>query len=333
MSASILEIRDLKIGYKSKTGDKCVLSGMNATLNAGELTCLLGPNGAGKSTLLRTLCGFQDKLSGEIYLKGKSLETYTTQELAQLESVVLTDSTKANNLTVYDVITLGRSPYTGFWGNLQKEDKEKVDQSIEMVGIEQLVDKKMSALSDGECQKVMIAKTIAQETPLILLDEPTAYLDYPSKVQTMLLLRRLAKELDKSIFMSTHDLEHALQSADNIWLVDQKRGLTTGTPEDLTLNGEIEEYFNREGIAYNGENFSFDIENTTHTSIKVEGDTQSLAYKLCCKALSRNGIQPTTETTTDRIEVKENTFNLTKGDKVTENIRNIGELVKLIVNK
>ena len=183
---------------------------------------MLGPNGAGKSTLLRTLAAFQSPLAGEIKIMSRPLRDYKPNQLSRLVSVVLTDNSSIKNMTARDVVSIGRSPYTGFWGRLREKDRKMVEKCLSWVGMTELAERKMQTLSDGERQKVMIAKAIAQETPVIFLDEPTAFLDYPSKVGMMLLLHRLAKTLKKSIFLSTHDLEHALQVADQIWLIKQR---------------------------------------------------------------------------------------------------------------
>ena len=270
MSISI-ELKDLSTGYKLKGGDKVIASGLSAKLNSGEMTCLLGPNGAGKSTLLRTLAAFQPALSGQVEVMGRSVKEYQSKELAQLMSVVLTDNSDIKNMTAEEVVAMGRSPYTGFWGKLREKDKMMVKKSLGWVGIEELAPRKMQTLSDGERQKVMIAKAIAQETPIILLDEPTAYLDYPSKIAMMLLLHRLAKALKKTIFMSTHDLEHALQVADQVWLLDHEKGLTTGMPEDLSIDGSIEHYFAKENMMFDRESCTFSIEHETARDIIVEG--------------------------------------------------------------
>lgn len=243
-----ISITDLTTGYKAKKGCAEVSCNLTSALQANQLTCLLGPNGAGKSTLLRTLCGFQPPLSGSVQIMGRELESYTKGELSKLVSVVLTDNSGIREMSAWDVVGMGRSPYTGFWGRLSHHDEEVIAESMSLVGIEWLKDRKMHTLSDGECQKVMIAKALAQETPIIVLDEPTAFLDYPSKIQMMLLLKELARSLQKTIFLSTHDLEHALQIADCIWLLDKQQGFTTGTPYDLCKDGSIERYFSRKGI-------------------------------------------------------------------------------------
>lgn len=332
-NTTTIEIRNLTTGYKLKKGEKIIARGLNASLHQGELTCLLGPNGAGKSTLLRTLSAFQPALGGEINVMGKKLSEYKDTELAKIVSVVLTDNSKINNLTVFEVIALGRSPYTGFWGKLQDTDKKIIEKCLGWLGIEDFADRKMQTLSDGERQKVMIAKAIAQETPIIFLDEPTAFLDYPSKVQMMLLLHRLAKALKKTIFLSTHDLEHALQVADNVWLLDKEKGLATGLPEDLSLEGKIEEYFNREGITFDRETCFFTIGHETAREVAVEGNHDSLEYKLCCKALIRSGIQPI-EDKDAVVSIRvpgDGTFRLIEHDKETYKVNKIEHLLHTIV--
>ena len=219
----MIHIAQLSIGYRYKKHTRIVASDINAEIYPGELTCLLGANGVGKSTLLRTLSAFQKKLGGEILIEGKEIEHYTDKQLARLISVVLTEKCDLRNMLVPELIGLGRSPYTGFWGMLSKADRAVVDQAAALVGIEHLMNRMVHTLSDGERQKVMIAKALAQETPIIFLDEPTAFLDFPSKIEMMQLLLRLSRQTQKTIFLSTHDLELALQIADRIWLMDKNQ--------------------------------------------------------------------------------------------------------------
>lgn len=184
------------------------------------MTCLIGSNGIGKSTLLKTLTGFLPKLGGRLLLDGRDIDGLTTRERSKLISIVLTYKPDVQNLSVTEMVGMGRMPYTGFWGKLGVEDQTIVAQSIEMVGITKLKDRMIQTLSDGERQKVMIAKALAQQTPIILLDEPTAFLDFRSKVEMLQLLHRLAVETDKVILLSTHDLELALRLADSLVELD-----------------------------------------------------------------------------------------------------------------
>lgn len=254
-----IELENLSIGYRERGVESVVVSHIDAKLKSGELTCLLGANGAGKSTLLRTLCGFQPPLDGMVEVDGKDIRSYSESELSKIIGVVLTDRITLNNVTVRQVVELGRSPYTGFWGRLGAEDREMVDAAMELVGITELQNKMMSSISDGERQKTMIAKAFAQCTPVIVLDEPSAFLDYPSKADLMRLLAELAHTQKKIIFQSTHDLDIALQTADKIWLLDRGKGLTIGTPAELSERGEFSRYFDRNYLIYNQQEKRFKV--------------------------------------------------------------------------
>lgn len=212
-----ITLEQLSVGYK---GYAPVVSGINVEIRSGELTCLIGSNGIGKSTLLKTLTGFLPKLDGRLLLDGREIDGLTTRERSKLISIVLTYKPDVQNLSVTEMVGMGRMPYTGFWGKLGVEDQTIVAQSIEMVGITKLKDRMIQTLSDGERQKVIIAKALAQQTPIILLDEPTAFLDFRSKVEMLQLLHRLAVETDKVIFLSTHDLELVLRLADSLVELD-----------------------------------------------------------------------------------------------------------------
>ena len=248
-------LNNLSIGYTQKGNEKVVAQGLNAAINSGELTCLLGCNGVGKSTLLRTLSAFQTALGGDILLNADQtselspLTSFTDKQLSRMIGIVLTEKPDVRNMTIEDLVGMGRSPYTGFWGTLTADDRQIVADAIRMVGIEPLQGRMIHTLSDGERQKVMIAKALAQQTPIIYLDEPTAFLDYPSKVEMMQLLRRLAHEQQKTIFMSTHDVELALQLADCLWLMEMDL-LSVGTPRQLADNGALSRFVERDGIVF-----------------------------------------------------------------------------------
>jgi iron complex transport system ATP-binding protein len=282
---STVVIKDLSIGYVKKV----VADNINASIKQGELTCLLGANGVGKSTLLKTLSGFLDKLEGKISILGKELDAYTPKELSTVMGVVLTDKYDIRNMSVREIVGMGRSPYTSFWGTLSKEDYEIVDQAIELIGISHLSGRMVHTLSDGERQKAMIAKSLAQQTPIIILDEPTAFLDFPSKVEIMQLLHKLTRQAGKTVFLSTHDMELALQIADKVWIMDKKCGFAIGTPEDLAINGALSEFFTRKGIAFDADTGLFKVENNIHKNVLLQGKHGSL-QNMVKKALHRNGI-------------------------------------------
>lgn len=258
-TSSAVIVSDLVTGYRNGRREVKVSHAFSASLPSGSLTCLIGRNGAGKSTVLKTLCGFIPPLEGSVQILGRGLNTYSPSELARTVGVVLTERTLATAMTVTEVVALGRAPYTGFWGSLSADDRRIVDECLELTGITDLSSRLTSTLSDGERQKVMIAKALAQQTPLILLDEPTAFLDYPSKVELLQLLKKLSREEGKTIFLSTHDLEITFQLADNLWMLDRNLGFRAGSPEALSADGSIARYFERRGLCYLPASLTFKI--------------------------------------------------------------------------
>ena len=235
-----------------------VASHLNAVINRGELTCLLGRNGIGKSTLLRTLAAFQPKLGGSVMMHEREIADYTDKELSREIGIVLTEKPDVQNMTVTELVGMGRSPYTGFWGTLTDEDKRIVAEAIRLVGIDALASRMVHTLSDGERQKVMIAKALAQQTPVIYLDEPTAFLDFPSKVEMMQLLHRLAVDEQNTIFLSTHDVELALQLADCLWLMEPDM-LSVGTPRELAASGALSRFIERNGITFDKDTLTIHV--------------------------------------------------------------------------
>ena len=212
----MIRLNDLTIGY----GHRILLQHASATIPAGELVALVGRNGTGKSTLLRAIAGLGERLGGEIRLDGHSLETLSPQQLATTVSFVTTERVRIPNLRCEDVVALGRAPYTNWIGRVQEQDKAIVERSLELVGMAAFAGKTMDRMSDGECQRVMIARALAQDTPVILLDEPTAFLDLPNRYELATLLRRLTRDEGKCILFSTHDLDIALSLCDAVALID-----------------------------------------------------------------------------------------------------------------
>ncbi len=240
----MIELHNLTVGY----GEKAVLSDINQVLKAGQLVCLLGANGVGKSTILRTLAGFQPPLSGEVLLDGKDLSSLSLSQRSKTVSIVLTERVEVPYMKVADLVGMGRSPYTGFFGKLTKEDRQIVGEAIEMVGISSLAERTIDTLSDGERQKAMLAKALAQQTPIILLDEPTAFLDFHAKLSTLRLMQKLAHETNKIILMSTHDVEMALRLSDLLWIVQDGK-IQTGTTASLTESGILRQFLGDEAIS------------------------------------------------------------------------------------
>lgn len=326
----------LSIGYRTKGGETVVASGITAGVRCGELTCLLGANGVGKSTLLRTLSAFQPKLSGDIYIKDKEIGRFTDRELARTIGVVLTDKPDVQNMTVRELVSFGRSPYTGFWGRCSEADWAIVDEAMELIGIGQLAQRMVSTLSDGERQKAMIAKALAQQTPVIYLDEPTAFLDYPSKVEMMQLLHRISRDMRKTVFLSTHDVELALQIADTVWLMSRGQGIASGTPEDLALDGTLPRFFQCRGIAFDHSTGLFGITSETSCTVRLSG-TEGPRRAMAAKALRRNGMAAAEQEEPDAcvmepgicVEVTSEEFIVRHG-AAESHCRNIAEMLEAV---
>lgn len=238
MSESRLLANDLTIGYSEKKGQfKAVQRHLNLSLDSHQMTALIGPNGAGKSTLLRTICGLQKQIQGEILIKGKSIDHLSTMEKAKLISVVLTHSADTSMLTVREIVSIGRQPYSNWLGLKDIHHEEMIEKALSTVNISHLAERQLAALSDGEKQRVWIAKALAQDTPIILLDEPTSHLDYKNRIEIFKLLHRLSAS-GKSILISTHELDLAIHFADQLWVMED--GVTQGDPQTIYDSGILE---------------------------------------------------------------------------------------------
>jgi iron complex transport system ATP-binding protein len=290
-NSDFINIRNLTIGYASGTRKKRVAANLNAQINKGELVCLLGSNGVGKSTLMRTLCGFQPSFEGQICIMGKAVGSLSEKEISRLVSVVLTDRIVVPNATVYELVAYGRSPYTGILGRIDNNDKKIINKAIEQCGIAHKKDALLSSISDGERQKAFLAKALAQDTPVILLDEPTAFLDLPARVEIIQLLRRISSESGKSVLLSTHDLDLALQMADHLWLLHPNGPLTTGSPEDLLLQNAFQKLFQNKGIEFDTKTGLFRVEYKHFHELSVKG--HGFEYVLLRRAFARKGIKIT----------------------------------------
>lgn len=284
-----LETQNLTVGYTHKKVSTSVLSNLNLKVKIGELVCVLGRNGIGKSTLLRTLSRVQKPLNGAVLLDGIDINDINQMRLAQLLGVVLTERVNIGSLPAYKVVELGRYAYSGWTGSLSAEDQHIVDWAIHAVDAEHLVCKDMAELSDGERQRIMIARALAQEPTLLVLDEPTAFLDVPARVELMGLLRKLAREQNMSIIVSSHELELSLRSADTIWLVQSNSTLVCGAPEDIVLTGAIERAFASANISFDAEDRSFRFSNPGGYRARILGD--GLNAKLACAVLEREGFE------------------------------------------
>ncbi|MDL2078219.1 ABC transporter ATP-binding protein [Streptomyces sp. GXMU-J15] len=284
-----LETEELTVGYRTRSrSSRAVLSGLALHAAPGELTVLLGPNGAGKSTLLRTLCGLLPPLEGRIRIGGADLARTSPAALARRLAVVLTDRVDAGLLSVRELAGLGRHPHTGFTGRLTAADHAAVEWSLKAVGADHLADRPAAELSDGERQRVLTARALAQEPEVVLLDEPTAFLDVPSRVALTVLLRDLARDKGLTVVVSTHDLELALRVADAVWLVDRTSRVHAGAPEDLIRGGAVASAFDADHLAFDPLTGTFGLRRATRAAVAVDAPADVLP--LVERALAREGL-------------------------------------------
>ena len=284
----VLATDRLTIGYAPPNQSRIVVSeNIDTTLRTGEFVCLIGPNGAGKSTLMRTIAGMQPALGGQIRLMGEDAQQISARALAQRLSIVLTDRTNPGLLTGYGLVALGRHPHTGWLGKLSKYDEEMIRWAVDAVGATHLAPRMISELSDGERQKIMIARALAQDPALMILDEPTAFLDLPRRVEIMGLLKHLTRSTGRSILLSTHDLDLALRTADRIWLMSPGQPLQVGAPEDLVLSGAFEAAFRSEGVQFDPWTGSFKTQPHACGAISLAGSGLPLVWTR--RALEREG--------------------------------------------
>ncbi len=265
-----IKLSNLSVGYYQGSRQKKVLSNLNLSIFAGEIIALLGLNGSGKSTLLRGITRLQAPLSGEITLNNLDLNKWSKNDLAKQLSYVSTEIISNNNLHVFDLVALGRYPHTSWTGHLSDNDRKIIYNSIRSVGIEGFTYTRINELSDGEKQRAMIARALAQDTPVIILDEPTAFLDIPHRYEIFRLLAELSLKMKKSIVISTHDLNIAIQEADKLWLVSNGN-ITEGSPEDLVINNSISQVFGSESVIFNHENGNFIVPRKKRFTISLSG--------------------------------------------------------------
>ncbi len=290
MKEAALATHALSVGYRnSRRSRQVILQDVNLKLNQGEFICMLGPNGAGKSTLLRTIGKMQPLLAGSVEIDGRNIERLSNHDLATLLSVVLTDRLTVGRLTTYELVGLGRYPYTGWSAGLTLEDHRIIQWAIRATRCANLAARDVSDLSDGERQRVMIARALAQQPAVMLLDEPTAFLDLPTRVEITGLLKRLSRETGLSVLMSTHDLDLALRSADTLWLITPEREVMHGAPEDLILQGALQSTFSSEELVFDADMGGFRprLEATGNALLEAEG----LPAMWMRRALEREGFR------------------------------------------
>jgi iron complex transport system ATP-binding protein len=279
----------LSIGYSHRGQETCVAEALDLALNAGEFICLLGPNGAGKSTLIRTLAGMQAPLSGSLKLQNQTFHSISPRERARMISVVLTDALPVGMMDAYSLVALGRHPYSGWLGGLNQYDKERIKWAFKAVGAEGLEARQISELSDGERQKISIARALAQEAQVMLLDEPTAFLDLPRRVELMTILRNLAHREQMGLLLSTHDLDLALRFADRLWMITTDGQLIQGYPEELAMSGEFAAIFANENLDWDAERGSFRAHPNPCLKAHIQGDSIHALWTR--RALERLGFE------------------------------------------
>lgn len=289
---AFLCLENVSVGYFVGKKPFFVQQRLNLSALKGELIALIGNNGCGKSTLLRSIAHLQPLLSGKIFIENKNVADITPNERARLISIVLTGQQAVASFTVRELVAIGRDPYTGWLGNLSATDESIIDWSIEMTNVKDFENRTIHELSDGERQRVFIARALAQDTPLILLDEPTSHLDLSNRVNILLLLQKLAHETGKIILISTHELETAMQVADKIWLMQKGKGIIEGSPEDLIINGTFNEAFKDKAALYrfDSELGVFVIQHNSGGKVKfLPSKEDKLLDKWTLKALRRRG--------------------------------------------
>lgn len=255
---TVLKTKNLSIGYFTKNMQTVIASSITIELNQGELIGLVGANGIGKSTLLRTLTKVQKPLSGDILINGRNLSQFKSKELAKALSIVLTEQVASKNLSVFELVALGRQPYTNWVGNLSDNDISIVNNALDQTNIVELKLKKCFELSDGQLQKVMIARALAQDTDLIILDEPTTHLDMYHKAYVLKLLQNLVKKTNKTILFSSHEIDLAIQLCDKL-IVMTDDSIVIDSPCNLIKKGAFNNLFPEDLIVFDEKTGSFKI--------------------------------------------------------------------------
>jgi iron complex transport system ATP-binding protein len=312
-----IEINNLSAGYGQKGGQVSeVLKGINLSASPGEMVALIGSNGIGKSTLLRTISGFQPWFSGDIKINNRGLKTVGSKDIARILSFVSTENIQVPNLSVYDLVALGRFPYTNWIGKLTDTDTEVVTRAIEKVGLRDLSHRPLLRISDGERQRALIARALAQDTPVIILDEPTAFLDVSNKYEIFHLLQIMAVEQKRTIILSTHDLNIALREVDKLWIITDT-GNYQGAPEDAVLKGWLNQLFKNEHIGFDNDEGEFYFKKDFRAKVKVEGEGLSLIWTL--RALNRKGFQIVMQAEPDyTVKVTDKNWKLVSKNKIKE---------------
>lgn len=321
-----LEGKGLTLGYFHQKTKKEILENLDFQLFSGELTCLLGPNGVGKSTLIKAILGQIKPWKGEIKIENQAIENLGIEELAKQISVVLTDPVFPGNMTVGQLVALGRTPHTGWSGKLNSTDREIVEKALSDTKITYLRDERLSEISDGQRQKAMIARALAQDGKLMILDEPTAHLDLVNRFEIMELLRDIAAQKGKAVLVVTHDLDIAIETANRFWLLNCGTPLISGKPEDLIISGKINQLLP-------GDKYRFSVERG-----KLESEIQDLRFEISGpkelvfwtrKAIQKAGISEVKSP----ILVEKDPFSISLGEKKFDSIDDLIFYLKLQIDQ
>lgn len=290
---NILTLDDLWLGYAP---GEYLLKEASDEVRRGEMVALAGRNGTGKSTLLRTIAGIQKPVKGHVVLNNRELSSFSAREFAKHISFVGTGTGLVENLTVFEMVSLGRHPYTNWWGNIREKDRRKIYESIRFVGMEAFTGARVNRLSDGERQRVMIAMALAQDTRIMILDEPTAFLDIPNRIGILEVLNKL-KSQGRTVIFSTHEFDNIFSYADKVWMISQQE-LISGSPEDLGMRGSYEHIFSDAGVAFDRDNLKFLKRGQFDRRVVLAGEKGAVLY-WTRRALERGGFQVEEQNSTD----------------------------------
>lgn len=326
----MIKVQELKLGFSSATTKKILLENVSFNIEKGKLYSILGSNGKGKTTLLRAFAGIHKPLNGDILIKNKSIKSYSIQKLAHLISVVFTERINVDYMSVFEILALGRVPHTGFYGTLSENDLRVIDHALELCEISNFKERKLNTLSDGEFQRVLIAKAIAQETPIILMDEPSSHLDAAGRITIMELLRKLVVENNKTIVLTMHEIDLAIKFSDTILMFNDDKDIKLGMPEDLILSGEINELFVSKGLIFSHKEGVFKTDRVNNLAIKLD---LPLDKKMWVEsALHRYSIF--SKPSMQEFEISENEFGfiISKNGEIVSQYQNIKSIIEFFTS-
>lgn len=323
---NILEANNLTVGYKSKHRNFPLLIDADFSLKKGKIYTILGENGIGKSTLIYSLCGIKKPLSGNVFLEGKNINNYSQKELSRKISIVLTDRYPIDYMTVFDFVSMGRIPHTGFYGSLSSNDYKIIEKSINLVGLQSKSTQLIDSLSDGEYQKALIARALTQETPIVIMDEPASYLDFPSRIALMSLIKELANKSNKTILLSLHQIDLAIDFSDYIFLFTSNKTLIKGTPEDLILEGKFDNLFLSDGISFDKTDGNYKYLKTNNSLPTIKAN--EIVKKWIYHAFERNQINNSPNNIS--VNVDRNIYQILDNDLIIDRAKSIEELIQKI---